>query len=146
MSMWTEFKAVFNSDIDDLVSENKRLRLDNEALRRENERCEETKERSEEYMQECSEAFHTWMKCHYSSNFKSWKNELTLSFLQNTDNTAERMKYLEDDLECYRDEARDLKQKLEDAQAQIDDLNDFIKTLPDGFKYAYDLFMKNKHE
>lgn len=146
MSMWTEFKAVFNSDIDDLVRENKRLRLDNEKLRNENERCKEIKERSETYMQECNRAFYTWVKCHYSTNFKNMENEMTLRFLQATDSTAERMKDLEDGLEYRCNEVRDLKQKLEDAQSQIDDLNAFIKTLPDGFKYAYDLFMKNKHE
>lgn len=146
MSMWTELKAVFNSDIDALVRENERLRLDNEALRRENKYCEEIKERSEEYMQECNRAFNTWIKCHYSANFKSWKNELTLRFLQDTDSSAERMKDLEDSLEYRCNEVRDLTRKLDEAQAQIDDLNGFIKTLPDGFKYAYDLFMKNKHE
>lgn len=146
MSMWTEFKAIFNSDIDDLVRENQRLRLDNELLRSDNESCKETKERSEEYMQECDRAFHTWLKCHYSANFKSWKNELTLRFLQNTDSTAERMIDLEERLEYNCNKVRDLEQKLDEAQAQIDNLNDFIKTLPDGFKYAYDLFMKNKHE
>lgn len=146
MSMWTEFKAIFNSDIDDLVRENQRLRLDNEALRRENKYCEEIKERSEEYMQECHRAFDTWMKCTYSADFKRMKNELTLRFLENTDSTVARMKDLESSLEYRCDEVRDLNRKLDEAQSQIDDLNNFIKTLPDGFKYAYDLFMKNKHE
>lgn len=146
MSMWTEFKAIFNSDVDALVRENERLRLDNEALRRENKCCEEVKERSEEYMQECHRAFDTWMKCHYSANFKSWKNDLTLRFLQETDSTAKRMKFFEDGLEYSRNEVQDLTRKLDEAQAQIDNLNGFIKTLPDGFKYAYDLFMKNKQE
>lgn len=146
MSMWTEFKAIFNSDVDAIVRENERLRLDNEALRRENKYCEEIKERSEEYMQECKRAFDTWMKCHYSANFKSWKNDLTLRFLQETDSTVARMKDLESSLECRCDEVRELNRKLDEAQSQIDDLNNFIKTLPDGFKYAYDLFMKKKHE
>lgn len=146
MSAWTEFKAIFNSDVDAIVRENERLRLDNEALRRENKYCEEIKERSEEYMQECKRAFDTWMKCTYSSDFKRMKNELTLRFLENTDSTAKRMKFFEDSLEYSRNEVQDLTKKLEDAQSQIDDLNGFIKTLPDGFKYAYDLFMKNKQE
>lgn len=146
MSMWTEFKAIFNSDIDDLVRENQRLRLDNEALRRENKYCEEIKERSEEYMQECKRAFDTWMKCTYSADFKRMKNELTLRFLENTDSTVARMKDLESSLEYRCDEVRELNRKLDEAQSQIDDLNNFIKTLPDGFKYAYDLFMKKKHE
>lgn len=145
-SILTEFKALFNSDVDDLVRENERLRLDNELLRSDNESCKETKERSEEYMQECNRAFHTWIKCHYSANFKSWKNELTLRFLQDTDSTAERMKDLEDDLEYRCNEVRDLTQKLDEAQSQIDELNAFIKTLPEGYKYAYDLFMKNNKE
>lgn len=146
MSMWTELKAIFNSDIDDLVRENQRLRLDNEALRRENKYCEEIKERSEEYMQECHRAFDTWMKCTYSADFKRMKNELTLRFLENTDSTVARMKDLESSLEYRCDEVRDLTRKLDEVQSQIDDLNNFIKTLPDGFKYAYDLFMKKKHE
>lgn len=146
MSMWTEFKAIFNSDIDDLVRENQRLRLDNELLRSDNESCKETKERSEEYMQECDRAFSTWLKCHYSADFKRMKNELTLRFLENTDSTVARMKDLESSLEYRCDEVRELNRKLDEAQSQIDDLNNFIKTLPDGFKYAYDLFMKNKQE
>lgn len=145
-SIWTEFKALFNSDVEALVRENERLRLDNEALRRENKRCEEIKERSENYMYECNRAFYTWVKSSCYENFKSMKNELTLRFLEKTDSTAERMKDLESSLEYYRNKVRDLNQKLDEAQSQIEDLNAFIKTLPDGFKYAYDLFMKNKHE
>lgn len=145
-SIWTEFKALFNSDVEAVVKENERLRLENDLLRSENKRCVEIKERSETYMQECDSAFYTWVKCHYSAKFKSWKNELTLRFLQDTDSTAERMKDLEDNLEYRCNEVRDLTQKLDEVQSQIDELNAFIKTLPDGYKYAYDLFMKNNKE
>lgn len=145
-SIWTEFKAVFNSDVEALVRENERLRLDNESLRRENERCKEIEKRSENYMNECNRAFYTWVKSNYSSNFKAMQNEMTLSYLQNTNGTVAHMKDLEDDLEYRCNEVRDLTQKLDEAQSQIDELNAFIKTLPEGYKYAYDLFMKNNKE
>ena len=142
-SIWTEFKALFNSDVEAMVKENERLRLENDLLRSENKRCVEIKERSETYMQECDSAFYTWVRCHYSSDFENMKNEMTLSYLQNTDATVAQMKYLEDSVEYYRDKVGELNNKLDEAQSQIDDLNAFIKTLPDGYKYAYDLFMKN---
>lgn len=146
MSMWTGLKAVFNSDVDDLVRENERLRLDNDLLRSLNKRCVETEKRSETYMQECNRAFNTWIKCHYSANFKNWKNELILRFLQDTDSSAERMKDLEDSLEYRCNEVRELNSMLDEAKSQIDNLNAFIKTLPEGYKYAYDLFMKTNQE
>lgn len=146
ISMWTELKAIFNSDVEAIVRENERLRLDNDLLRSENRRCVETKERSETYMQECDEAFCTWVKMDYSSNFKAMQNEMTLRFLQNTDSTAERMKDLEDSVEYYRDKVRELNSRLDEAKSQIDNLNGFIKTLPEGYKYAYDLFMKTNQE
>lgn len=146
ISLWTSLKAIFNSDVEAIVRENERLRLDNEALRRENKYCEEIKERSEEYMQECRRAFDTWMKSTYSADFKRMKNELTLRFLENTDSTVARMKDLESSLEYRCDEVRELNSRLDEAKSQIDNLNAFIKTLPEGYKYAYDLFMKNKHQ
>ena len=145
-SMWTEFKALFNSDVDAVVRENELLRLDNEALKRENKYCEEVKERSDDYIQECNRAFMTWIKCHYSKNFDSMKNELTLNFLQNTDSKVAYIKDLESRLEYRCNEVRELNRQLDEAKEQIDHLNAFIKTLPDGFKYAYDLFMKNNKE
>lgn len=145
-SIWTEFKALFNSDVEALVRENERLRLDNDLLRSENKRCVETKERSETYMQKCDEAFYTWVKMNYSSNFKAMQNEMTLSYLQNTDDTVAHVKSLEDRLKYRCDEVRELDSKLDEAKSQIDDLNAFIKTLPEGYKYAYDLFMKNNKE
>lgn len=146
ISLWTSLKAIFNSDIDDLVRENERLRLDNESLRRENERCKEIEKRSENYMNECDRAFYTWVKSNYSSNFNAMKNEMTLSYLQNTDATVAQMKDLEDSVEYYRDKVGELNSRLDEAQSQIDELNAFIKTLPEGYKYAYDLFMKNNKE
>lgn len=145
-SIWTEFKALFNSDVEAVVKENERLRLENDLLRSENKRCVEIKERSETYMRECAEAFYTWVKCHYSSDFKAMQNEMTLSYLQNTDATVAQMKDLEDSVEYYRDKVGELNSKLDEAKSQIDDLNAFIKTLPEGYKYAYDLFMKNNKE
>lgn len=145
-SIWTEFKALFNSDVEAVVKENERLRLENDLLRSVNKRCVETRERAETYMQECDSAFYTWVKCHYSTNFKNMKNEMTLSYLQNTDDTVAQMKDLEDSVEYYRDKVGELNSKLDEAQSQIDNLNAFIKTLPEGYKYAYDLFMKNNQE
>lgn len=145
-SIWTEFKALFNSDVEAIVRENERLRLDNDLLRSENRRCVETKEQAETYMQECDEAFCTWVKMDYSSKFKAMQNEMTLRFLQNTDSTAERMKDLEDSVEYYRDKVRELNSRLDETKLQIDNLNAFIKTLPEGYKYAYDLFMKTNQE
>lgn len=146
ISLWTSLKAIFNSDVEAIVRENERLRLDNDLLRIENRRCVETKERSETYMQECDEAFCTWVKMNYSSDFKAMQNEMTLSYLQNTDATVAHMKDLEDSVEYYRDKVRELNSKLDEAKSQINDLNAFIKTLPEGYKYAYDLFMKNNKE
>lgn len=146
VSAWTKFKAFFDSDVDAVVRENERLRLDNDLLRNENKRCEETEKRSEDYMEECYRVFMTWMKCHYSSRFNSMKNELTLHFLQNTDTTAERMKQLESSLEYSCDEVRELTKQLKEAKAQIDHLNAFINTLPEGYMYAYNLFMKNNKD
>lgn len=146
ISLWTSLKAIFNSDIDDLVRENERLRLDNDLLRNENRRCVEIKERSETYMQECDEAFCTWVKMNYSSDFKAMQNEMTLSYLQNTDGTVAHMKDLEDSLEYRCNEVRELNSRLDEAKSQIGNLNAFIKTLPEGYKYAYDLFMKTNQE
>ena len=145
-SIWTEFKALFNSDVEAVVKENERLRLENDLLRSENKRCVEIRERSETYMQECDSAFYTWVKCHYSTNFKNMKNEMTLSFLENTDDTVAHVKSLEDSVKYYRDKVEKLNSELDKAKSQINDLNAFIKTLPDGYKYAYDLFMKNNQE
>lgn len=146
ISLWTSLKAIFNSDVEAILRENERLRLDNDLLRSENRRCVEIKERSETYMQECNRAFYTWVKCHYSRNFENIKNEMTLRFLQNADSTAERMKDLEDSLEYRCNEVRELNSRLDEAKSQIDNLNAFIKTLPEGYKYAYDLFMKTNQE
>ena len=146
ISLWTSLKAIFNSDVEAILRENERLRLDNDLLRSENRRCVEIKERSETYMQECDSAFYTWVKSSYSSNFKAIKNEMTLSYLQNTDATVAQMKDLEDSVKYYRDKVGELNSKLDEAKSQIDDLNAFIKTLPEGYKYAYDLFMKNNQE
>lgn len=145
-SILTEFKALFNSDVEALVRENERLRLDNDLLRSENKRCKEIEKRSENYMDECNRAFYTWVKSNYSSNFKAMQNEMTLSYLQNTDATVAQMKDLEDSVEYYRDKVGELNSELDEAKSQIDELNAFIKTLPEGYKYAYDLFMKNNKE
>lgn len=146
ISLWTSLKAIFNSDVEAILRENERLRLDNDLLRSENRRCVEIKERSETYMQECDEAFCTWVKMNYSSNFKAMQNEMKLSYLQNTDGTVAHMKDLEDSLEYRCNEVRELNSKLDEAKSQIDNLNAFIKTLPEGYKYAYDLFMKTNQE
>lgn len=146
ISAWTELKALFNSDIDNLILENKSLELENQRLVKECERCHKEYDDFVKYRKECDQRVKDALEKINFDYCEMMNNRKKLTILENSDLTAKELRNQEEIIKRRYEQIEQLESQLKIANDRATELEDFVKTLPDSYKYAYDLYVKSKSE
>ena len=144
VSAWTEFKALFNSDVDNLIIENKSLTLENQRLVKECERCHKEQDDFIKYTKECDQRVKNALEKMNLDYCEMMNNRRKLTILENSDLTAQELRNQEEIIKRRYEQIEQLESQLKIANDKAKELEDFVKTLPDSYKYAYNLYIQNR--
>lgn len=135
ISLFTQLKAFFSDNTEELIKRNKFLKSENERLEQENKECLVIKNRSEKHIMKLNTEYTEYIKRFNYNRLKALENEHILELFKHKDKTYES--YL-----MLREENDRLRESLIEVRSELN----LTKIKLEKFTNAYQELFKEEEE
>lgn len=132
VSLFTQLKALFSDNTEELIKRNEFLESENERLDQENKECLVIKNRSEKYITKLNTEYSEYVKRFNYDRLKALENEQVLEMFKNKDNVYESYLMLKEENERLRESLSEANTELSRAKFKLTMLTNSCREFLEG--------------